>query len=195
MNRLIKDNNEDEFTTCIKSIIPVNDIVIRELSPEFTFSEVAWGDHFVHQGMCNSDIAFIYTGLFRAYFVTEEGKEFIKYFLSDSDVMASGMEPGNESRVSIQALEDSTLFTIDHGRFQSLCFNFPELEELKKRVISRYWSKKEIREMNMLSNDAKRNYEIFLEEYSTIADRIPQYHIAGYLGITPTQLSRLKKQR
>lgn len=193
MNCTPRNSDADNFRNCVLSILPIRDTVINDIYPAFTHTELAGGDYFVRQGMSNSRIAFIHTGLFRACFITEDGKEFIKYFLSDSDVMASGIEPGTDSRISIQAIEDSTVYTIDHARFLSLCYDIPELEELKRQVIARYWSKKEIREMNMLSNDAGKNYEIFLREYSSIADRIPQYYIAAYLGITPTQLSRLKK--
>ncbi len=40
---------------------------------------------------------------------------------------------------------------------------------------------------------AKERYIMFKEEYADIEEEIPQYIIASYLGITPTQLSRIKK--
>jgi hypothetical protein len=41
--------------------------------------------------------------------------------------------------------------------------------------------------------DATERYLIFKEEHPGLEDLIPQYHIASYLGISPTQLSRIRK--
>jgi CRP-like cAMP-binding protein len=40
---------------------------------------------------------------------------------------------------------------------------------------------------------ADEKYEKFLSEYPTIAQRVPQYYIASYLGIAPQSLSRIRK--
>ena len=37
-------------------------------------------------------------------------------------------------------------------------------------------------------------YKLFLKEYPNLINRIPHYLIANFLGITPTQLSRARKQ-
>ena len=52
---------------------------------------------------------------------------------------------------------------------------------------------KESREIEFVQNDASARYLCFINEYPALKDRLPQYHIASYLGITPTQLSRIKK--
>jgi hypothetical protein len=54
------------------------------------------------------------------------------------------------------------------------------------------WNEKKQLDMALL--DAKERYLIFKTEYSGIESVIPQYHIASYLGISPTQLSRIRQQ-
>jgi hypothetical protein len=41
--------------------------------------------------------------------------------------------------------------------------------------------------------DSRERYRLFQDEFSEFEDMIPQYLIASYLGITPTQLSRIRK--
>jgi CRP-like cAMP-binding protein len=53
------------------------------------------------------------------------------------------------------------------------------------------YEKKEI-EMALL--DADKRYSIFRDEYPGIELEIPKYHVASYLGISPTQLSRIRKK-
>jgi hypothetical protein len=52
---------------------------------------------------------------------------------------------------------------------------------------------KEPKEISYLQYEAKARYLKFLDVFQAILPRLPQYHIASYLGITPTQLSRIKK--
>jgi len=40
--------------------------------------------------------------------------------------------------------------------------------------------------------DAEKRYLILREEFPGLEMKIPQYHIASYLGISPTQLSRVR---
>ena len=40
--------------------------------------------------------------------------------------------------------------------------------------------------------DAGERYLLFRERFSTLEQLIPQYHIASYLSISPTQLSRIR---
>jgi CRP-like cAMP-binding protein len=42
--------------------------------------------------------------------------------------------------------------------------------------------------------NASKRYDAFLEEFPGLEQRIPQYQIASYLGITPVQLSRIRKR-
>jgi CRP-like cAMP-binding protein len=55
--------------------------------------------------------------------------------------------------------------------------------------------KKERREASFLLLDAGERYEAFLEDFADLVPRLPQYHIASYLGITPVALSRIRSRR
>ena len=48
--------------------------------------------------------------------------------------------------------------------------------------------------MSLLNRNSLEKYELFLNEYPSLINRIPNYYIANFLGITPTQLSRARKQ-
>jgi hypothetical protein len=52
--------------------------------------------------------------------------------------------------------------------------------------------RKELRTRSLLQQNAKERYLSFLETYPNLADRIPQYQLASYLGITEVSISRIK---
>ena len=65
---------------------------------------------------------------------------------------------------------------------EPLIFNVTRKKELTRR------------EARLLLGNAEQRYRWFCKEYPELLERIPQYHIASFLGITPVSLSRLRKK-
>jgi CRP-like cAMP-binding protein len=181
------------FIDTVTNIYRIETSVLEKIYPEFLYTEINKNEYFITEGDETKFIAFILNGLFKVSFITTDGNEFIKYFLSSSDVLLGSLTYGEESRVSIQGLQKSIVFKIYYNKFLSLCEKYISLDQMKTHLIQKYWARKEKREIDMLANDAKKNYEIFKKEYSHLEKSLSQYHIAMYLGITPTQLSRIKR--
>ena len=53
---------------------------------------------------------------------------------------------------------------------------------------------KDAREVDIVQKDANERYDEFLETYEEQYSRLTQYHIDSHLGITATQLSRIRKK-
>ena len=72
-----------------------------------------------------------------------------------------------------------------------------ENEDLKNFYIGHLEQKwiieNEKRQISFAAENATSRYITFLRDYPTLPDRVPQWMIASYLGITPTQLSRIRK--
>lgn len=52
---------------------------------------------------------------------------------------------------------------------------------------------KERIEVALILEDGTQRYLSYLDKYPNIEKRVAQHHIAAHLGITPTQLSRIRK--
>jgi hypothetical protein len=71
---------------------------------------------------------------------------------------------------------------------------YPHIER-SARILAEYlFVKKEKREIELVTLEVKERYAIFQKEHLNLEQLIPQYHIASYLGITPTQLSRIRSK-
>jgi hypothetical protein len=46
--------------------------------------------------------------------------------------------------------------------------------------------------LRTISGTAEQHYSQFVQQYPDIEQRVPQYMIASYLGITPEFLSKIK---
>ena len=91
----------------------------------------------------------------------------------------------------LEAIEDSRVFSIDDDQFRKLTDNFSKISETLKR--SYIFLQK--RFISILSKTAEENYEELIAEYPDLVQRLPQYHISSYLGVTPVFLSQIMAKR
>ena len=152
-------------------------------------------DYLVRQGERTKYCYFLKEGVVRVFF-NKEGNEYNKTFFIPGmfPTALTALVSGKPSELGFQALENSLLVRFSYSRFRALFDQHRCLEKLLLRILELEWIKKERHDIQMVLNDATTNYLIFREEYPGLENRIAQYHIASYLGITPIQLSRIRAQ-
>ncbi len=180
----------------LKKYAPLSDQALNRYFSACHFIHVAKGTTLYAIGEIPSSFAFIHKGLMRAYLIDEEGNEFNKNFFAEGRFPGSmsALLNNQTSFLGIEALEDCDIITIDFKQFRRELFADHELMALHINYLEQHWLlEKEPKEIGYLQHEAKQRYLMFLDKYESILSRLPQYHIASYLGITPTQLSRIRK--
>lgn len=188
MNDLIR------FKHVVSELVELSPTVWINFESKLYFKKINKDEYFSKENSITKEIAFITKGLLRIFYLDNQGQEWNKKFLTPDDFVMASLSPNEQSKVFIQSIQDTELMAIQYVDFVALTKKYPMVMELAQKLITRYLSLKEDREISLLSINAKERYLQFLEEFSDIKDDIPQYHISSYLGITPTQLSRLKKE-
>ncbi len=141
---------------------------------------------------------FVTAGLLRVYTIDEKGVEYNKTFFEEGTFPGSmvALLKDEPSSFEIQALEKCELICIDFKQYRELLLAYDDLKLFHINYLERNWlMKTEAKEIAMIQEDASSRYDRFLEDYPTLGNRLAQYHIASHLGITPTQLSRIRKNR
>lgn len=144
------------------------------------------------------DFAFIYKGLVRVYIFDEAGHEYNKIFFEENTFPGSmvALLTQSPSLFEIAAVEASELIRIDFEGYRKLLLDKEDLKLFHIYYLEQNWLiAKESREVSLVQEDATQRYEHFLHTYPHLEHRLKQYHIASHLGITPTQLSRIRKNR
>lgn len=142
--------------------------------------------------------AYVYTGLFRVYVLGDDGREYNKNFFFEDRFPGSMAAALTEtpSKAGIEALEQSRIIEIEFQPFRDLLFRSEDLKNFHIRYLEQNWLiAKDAREITLVQDNATERYRRFLDAYPQAAGRIPQYHIASHLGVTPTQLSRIRKKQ
>ena len=168
----------------------------EHLESLFTTSSFKKNQHLVEAGDATNNMFIITKGLTRSYYIDLEGKEFNKIFLAEYEIASAYIESLKNipSRLYIQALENTEALVIRFEEIQNLYKRHECWNQVGRKIAENFFILKEQREYEFLLLDAKERYLNFLKDYGQIKDRIPQYHIAAYLGITPVSLSRIINQ-
>lgn len=155
------------------------------------------GSHLFTQGDNCSDVFCMRNGLIKLYFMTREGKEWIKSFVADQGIIGSRSSQllGIPSPFSALCLEDTRIISFPYAIFEQTCMNDPELSRILFHFSQWLGLKKELREFQLLSLSAGEAYNEFLASYPDLIKRLTQIDIARYLGITPIALSRIKNHK
>ena len=142
------------------------------------------------------EIAFLESGLVRAYYLNGEGKEYNKTFFSAPGIIGSyaSLISKQKNKVAQQALTDCKIWRTSFHHIEAHSKDNIELERLRRIIAEKYFLSNEQKELEMAMLDADKRYLILRETYPGIEQEVPQYHIAAYLGISPTQLSRIRKK-
>jgi CRP-like cAMP-binding protein len=154
------------------------------------------GEHVIKQGDVCTDIFVLRAGLVKMYYVTREGKEWVKSFIMDRGVFGSRIAQmaGEGSAFAIVCVEDSTLVTLPYSAFLEASLRDATLMEMVFRFNEWLGLKKERREYDLLCRSAEERYRTFVARDAQLAGRLTQVDIARYLGITPIALSRIKRR-
>jgi CRP-like cAMP-binding protein len=139
---------------------------------------------------------FVTKGCLRSYFVDENGFEHnVQFAIEDWWIgdMASFLtkKPGS---LYIEALEDSEVLQLDNPTMEDLYIKIPKLERFFRILLQNAFISFEQRIISVISKTAEERYLEFINKYPLMEQRLPQIHIASYLGITPEFLSKIRKK-
>ncbi len=146
-------------------------------------------------GEVTNDIYFINTGILRAFITDTEGTEHSIHFALENQFISdySNFMTKTTFVTSLQALEKTELIVIPRKRIECGYANLKEGQKLGRLIAEFYFIYQDNRIINQYARTPKQRYDSITEVFPNTHNRVPQYMIASYLGISPIHLSRLKK--
>jgi CRP-like cAMP-binding protein len=140
--------------------------------------------------------SYVLKGCLRAYAIDRNGFEHISMFAAE-DWWISDLDSlihRTPAQLTIDALEDSELLQLDWSAFQRLYEKVPQFERFFRILLQNAFIAHQQRILNTISLTAEQRYHEFVRKYNDFVRRIPQKHVAAYLGITPEFLSRIRRK-
>lgn len=187
----------DQLKAHIKKRVTITEEDLAEFTQSFKVVKVKKRQFIVQPEFVSKSRFYVVQGAFRAYVIGDEGQEHtIQFAIEDwwiSDYNSYILQ--QPASMFVMALEDSTLLKINYDDEQLL--------KKRKHVFEKYFcilaehtaAYMARRVIVNLTKTAEQRFEIFLSRYPDIVNRVPQYALASFLGMTSEYLSKLRKKR
>jgi len=190
------DSVLSELRSSLNKLLPLEDAAWIAAVPHFSYRRFPAGAYMIEAGNVTTDLYFLTSGLARFYYLTPNGKQFNKSFSTNGQALSSisSLVMGAPSPFYVQALDSCECLSISYRDFLTLSDQHRDWERLRARLLEQLAIKQERRAADFLLLSAEERYEKFLHEYAHVADSIPNYHVASYLGITEVALSRIRRR-
>ena len=95
----------------------------------------------------------------------------------------------------VEALEESIILQIHYNDEARLKKEHHKLETFFRIMAERSMAHMQRRIISNLTKNAEERYREFETQYPDIVQRMPQYALASYLGMSTEYLSRLRNRR
>jgi CRP-like cAMP-binding protein len=169
---------------------------LKNILPKYQEVTFKKNDYLLKEGQVEKKYWFLETGFIRSYIIDTEGndKTFNLYGTGDVVIDYPSMFFFAPSRENIQALTDCVCWEITFEAFQEMFNNQLNFREHQRGLlVGSYFALKE-HSISLIADQAKDRYLKLLKEKPHIIQNVSLKHIATFLGVTDTSLSRIRKE-
>lgn len=166
---------------------------MEALTSLFTPKIVKKGDLLLVPGQVCRKIHFVKKGCLRLYYIAHDVEVTVWFsFENNSAIELSSFLSGAPSDYFLEVIEGSEILSLDKSALTSLYAKHPEME----KIIRVFWEDVILHLLNRftaLQKDSAEKRYLDLMNQPVYLQRVPQKYLASYIGVTPTSLSRIRR--
>jgi CRP-like cAMP-binding protein len=168
----------------------------EEIASVFSSKEIRKNEFLLKESRICNEYYFLEKGFIRAFANDIEGNDVTTNFYSSSQVVFEVNSFFNRviSKENYQAIVDCDGWYITYEQLNHLFHSMHEFREFGRSILVKGFSSLKIRMLSMITETAEQRYDALLKDNPEIFQHAALKHIASYLGITDTSLSRIRKE-
>ncbi|MDV3872146.1 cyclic nucleotide-binding protein [Elizabethkingia anophelis] len=181
------------FRAHVDKFIEIDDQEFEKISSFFRVKKFRKKEDLVTAGEICRYHFFVLKGCLRKFYITSKGSEQTTEFAIETWWLTDNRAYEHQLRTdfSIQAVENSEVLVIEHQDQERLLKEHPVMERYFRYVYQRSYAAAQMRVRYIYTFSKEEMYLHFLEQQPQFVQRIPQYLIASFLGLTPEYLSEI----
>jgi CRP-like cAMP-binding protein len=187
----------EAFDKHILKRIDLNEEELKEFTSFFQLSKIKKRQFIIQPQFVAKYRNYVLEGAFRAYVVGDEGEEHtISFAIEDwwiSDYNSFIYQ--KPATMFVVALEDSIILQLEYDKEVLLKKANPKYETFFRIMAESSTASMQRRIISNLTQSAEERYVNFIEKYPKIVQKVPQYALASYLGMTTEFLSKIRNNK
>lgn len=189
--------SKQQLADYVKNYVQLDNLETEQFVSCFKEVKVKKRQFIVQPNFPNKHRAFVVKGAFRSYTISESGQDHTLQFAIEnwwvSDFNSYIYQ--HPATLFIVALEDSTILQIDFTKEEELKQSNHKFETFFRIMAEKGLAFEHRRILFNLTHSAEARYENFLLNFPNFVQRVPQYALASYLGMTTEFLSRIRNKK
>lgn len=146
------------------------------------------------EGALSKACYFVLKGCIRSYYLIGGEERTTEFYTENQAITPVGYITGEPSAYYLSCLEDSIVAIGSEDRNRQLLEKVPKLASLVMQMNSELLAGNQVALDDFKNLSPEMRYLKLLETRPDLFSRVPLYHLATYLGITPVSLSRIRKR-
>ncbi|MGE0322026.1 MAG: Crp/Fnr family transcriptional regulator [Polyangiaceae bacterium] len=169
---------------------------LSQLAPFISQASFSAGDILFPHGTICRDLIILQSGLVRVYYLHEAREVNLRLICAPAVATALSSlingEPAEEWVEAVSELRGSRLRLLDFEAAHPGAL----LQRMRRTLAEQHYLSMERRLRTLQWKSAEERYAYFVRHMEPdIVQRMPGYHVASYLGVTPESLSRVRNKR
>ncbi len=178
----------------ISKYVNLSGVELDDITNRFKGKEVKKHGYLLRQGDTCKDLVFVQKGCLRLYYVKDNIEVSVWFaFQQSSAIEIYSFISGNPSNYFLQAIEDSEVLCLPKTELNKLYLYQPKMQEMMRN----FWEDVILNLVNRftaLQKDSAEQRYLDLLNKPAYLEAIPQKYLASFIGVTPTSLSRIRRQ-
>lgn len=184
----------DHYLIQILKELPFKDLL--QLQKLVRRIELQKNEVFLNQGVNTKNLYYISKGIVRGYHIDDIGEEKTIFLRFEKEFVA---DPGfyfynKSTTLNWETLEDTTVLQFDYFKLKQISEKnivlLNKIMDFEKKFLTKIYERLE----NFIIFNHEDRFRQMISKYPDICNRVPDKHLASFLGMTPVSLSRIKKR-
>ncbi len=181
----------------IRRYISISDQEITIFQSYLKEKKIPKKEFILKQGQLCKSRYYITSGCVRLFYIDNKGNEQIIHFgienwwITDYESLINKLP----STLYIQAIENTEFLELPEKEFDKLCKEVPQTERFFRKIMEKTYIAIQKRIEYIYSLKGEDQFDIFISANPEFTQRVPQYMIASYLGMSPEFISKIKARR
>lgn len=186
---------ENDIVRLISRFLTLNDEECQAFMECIPIKEFKKGSILLREGQVSKDSFFVIQGCVRKYYIMD-GEERTTAFYVEDESVASLQSYKNKSPANhyFECIEDCKLAVLNYNKEQALFKRVPKYETLCRMSMEGDFGEQQEALAAFITSSPEVRYRNLLKTRPDLLQRVPQYHLASYLGVKPESLSRIRKR-
>lgn len=176
-------------------IMPISDEEIEAIDSTMHEVHCKKGDILLRPGQVSLDVYFVLEGVVRQYYLIDGEEKTSDFFVDEQWVVSlNNINPDLPSTYYLECCVDCKLLVGNSSKGEELYRKYPNLETVSRKLMEKVFMAQQEKIQLFTINTPPLRYQNLLKMRPDLFQRIPQYQIASYIGVTPESLSRIRKR-